>query len=175
MRAAAGPDMVTNLTVSRPVSTWGILVAQNHPRIRLRALCVFRRGDAILVAFALDPRTGGRYARTLGGGVDFGETSEQALRREIREELGAEIANPRLLGVLENIFTIDDNERHEIVFVYDAEFADARWESCVEIAVNEAACVTPARWVPIASLGDEGIPVYPRDLISLLATSRHRA
>jgi ADP-ribose pyrophosphatase YjhB (NUDIX family) len=144
-------------------------VRQNIPVIRLRAICVFRRGDDILVAFALDPRNGGRYARTLGGAVEFGETSEEALRREIREELGAEIANPRLLGVLENIFTIEGRERHEIVFVYDAEFADAAWNARTEMAVNESACLTPAHWVPLASLGDDGVPVYPRDLIGLLA------
>ena len=142
--------------------------ADDERRIRPRVVCVFRRADAILVAFALDPRTGGRYARTLGGAVEFGETSEQALRREIREELGAEIAAPRLLGVLENIFTIEGRERHEIVFVYDAQFADPAWHARVEIPVNEDACVTPAVWVPVTSLGDDGVPVYPRDLPRLL-------
>ena len=138
-------------------------------RIRARAICVFRRGDSILVSFAIDPRTGGRYARTLGGAVEFGERAEDALRREIREELGADIVNPRLLGVLENIFTLDGIDRHEIVFVFDAQFADAEWRARTEFAVNEAACIAPATWVPLASLGDHGIPVYPRDLVQLLA------
>lgn len=61
--------------------------------IRPRAICVFRRGDSILVSFAVDPRTGGRYARTIGGAVEFGERSENTWRREIREELGAEIVS----------------------------------------------------------------------------------
>ena len=143
------------------------VVAQDR-HIRLRAICVFRRGDSILVSFAVDPRNGGRYARTIGGAVEFGEHSEDALRREIREELGAEIVNPRLLGVLENVFSIEGTERHEIVFVYDAELAGPEWNARTEIPVNEAACVTPATWVPIASLGDDGIPVYPRALAGLL-------
>jgi 8-oxo-dGTP pyrophosphatase MutT (NUDIX family) len=136
--------------------------------IRARAICIFRRGDTVLVAFALDPRNGSRYARTLGGAIEFGEHSADALRREIREELGAEIAKPRLLGVLENIFSIEGIDRHELVFVYDAEFADPEWNARTEIPVNEAACVTPASWVPIASLGDDGVPVYPRELPQLL-------
>jgi ADP-ribose pyrophosphatase YjhB (NUDIX family) len=146
-----------------------VISVAHERRIRARAICVFRRGDSILVSFAIDPRTGGRYARTLGGAVEFGERAEDALRREIREELGADIVNPRLLGVLENIFTLDGIDRHEIVFVFDAQFADAEWRARTEFAVNEAACIAPATWVPLASLGDHGIPVYPRDLVQLLA------
>jgi len=145
-----------------------VFVAREPRMIRVRAICIFRRGDAILVASAVDPRTGGRYARTLGGAVEFGERSEDALRREIREELGADIADPRLLGVLENIFRIEGRQWHEVVFVYDARFADPEWNARTEIPVNEAACIAPATWVPLASLGDEGLPVYPRDLLTLL-------
>jgi 8-oxo-dGTP diphosphatase len=66
--------------------------------IRPKAVCIFRRGDRILVGFAEDPRTGGLYARALGGGIEFGERSHDALRREIREELGAEILPQAFLG-----------------------------------------------------------------------------
>jgi ADP-ribose pyrophosphatase YjhB (NUDIX family) len=138
--------------------------------IRIRVVCVFRRGDAILVSFARDPRNGGRYARTIGGGVEVGERTEDALRREIREELGAEIEQPHLVGVLENIFTIEDRQVHEIVFVYDAQFADASFADRGEITVNEAACLAPAKWVAISAFGDDTLPLYPRDLIRLLTT-----
>jgi ADP-ribose pyrophosphatase YjhB (NUDIX family) len=136
--------------------------------IRIRVICVFRRGDTILVSVARDPRNGGRYARTIGGGVHVGERTEEALRREIREELGAEIDRPRLLGVLENIFTIEERQVHEIVFVYDAEFADPAFAERCEIEVNEAACIAPATWVPISALGEDRLPLYPRDLPMLL-------
>lgn len=61
--------------------------------IRPRAICLFRRADRILVSFAIDPRTGGRYARTIGGAIEFGERSEDAVRREVREELGVGLAS----------------------------------------------------------------------------------
>jgi ADP-ribose pyrophosphatase YjhB (NUDIX family) len=138
--------------------------------IRVRVICVFRRGDTILVSFARDPRNGRRYARTIGGGVEVGERTEDALRREIREELAAEIERPHLLGVLENIFTIEGRQVHEIVFVYDAQFADASLAHCEEIAVNEAACIGPATWVAISEFGDDTLPLYPRDLVLLLRT-----
>ncbi len=145
--------------------------ADDPHRIRPRAICLFRRGDRILVSLAVDPRNGGRYARTLGGAIAFGERSEDAIRREIREELGAEIREPRLLGVLENIFTLQTRQYHEIVFVYDAEFADASWYDRGDLPVNEAACVDPARWVPLSALGGDSLPLYPKGLVDLLRTA----
>ena len=136
--------------------------------IRARAICVFRRADRILVAYAHDPRNGGRYARVLGGGIEPGERSADTVRREIREELGLDIDEPRLLGVLENIFELDGRQWHEIVFVYDAEFTDRSIYERAELPVNEAACVEPACWVAIDRFGDGLTPIYPRDLPRLL-------
>jgi len=60
----------------------------------------------------------------LGGGIDFAEPSGLALAREIREELGAEVTNLRILGTLDNIFTHLGNPGHEIIQAYDGEFVD---------------------------------------------------
>ena len=138
------------------------------PSIRPRAICVFRHGDRILVCFAADPRTGGRYARVLGGAIEFGERAADAIRREIHEELGADIRSPRLLGVLENIFELEGRPWHEIVFVFDAEFTDVSLYDRAGLPVNEAACVAPATWVALDAFGDETLPIYPRGLIDLL-------
>lgn len=37
------------------------------------------------------------YYTLIGGGIDMGESPEQALARELREETGVKIANPRLV------------------------------------------------------------------------------
>jgi 8-oxo-dGTP pyrophosphatase MutT (NUDIX family) len=138
------------------------------PAIRPKAICVFRRGDRILVSFGIDPRTGGRYARALGGAIEFGERAADTIRREIHEELGADIGTPRLLGVLENIFEVEHRHWHEIIFVFDAEFVDATLYERGDLPVNEAACVAPATWVPLDALGDHAMPIYPRGLPDLL-------
>jgi len=49
-----------------------------------------------------------------GGGVNFLEPAEEALRREMREELGVEIRVGRLIWVVENFFTNDGKSYHEV-------------------------------------------------------------
>jgi 8-oxo-dGTP pyrophosphatase MutT (NUDIX family) len=56
--------------------------------IRVIAIFVFRDGDRILVAKCADDVKQDMFARPLGAVVEFGETSVQAIVREIREELG---------------------------------------------------------------------------------------
>jgi 8-oxo-dGTP pyrophosphatase MutT (NUDIX family) len=44
---------------------------------------------------------GEEYYTLVGGGIDHGETAEQSLRRELIEETGVVVANPRLVFVEE--------------------------------------------------------------------------
>ena len=139
------------------------------PNLRAIAICVFRHRDRILLINIHDPATGERFYRPAGGGIEFGESSQDALRREMREELGAEIDAPRLLGVLENIFTYDDRPGHEIVFVYDAQFVDQRLYQVERFTVHEANGETfDAVWVELSTSDPQTPPVYPEGLVELL-------
>lgn len=93
------------------------------PSIRPLAVGVVRRGSEVLVARGRDPATGGTFYRPLGGQIEFGEASGEALAREFREEVGLELASAELLTILENRFTYGEEPGHEIVFVYEATLA----------------------------------------------------
>jgi ADP-ribose pyrophosphatase YjhB (NUDIX family) len=85
------------------------------------AFVFIREGDRMLVGRMLDPSNGTSFLRPLGGGIAFGELAVDAARREIREELGREIRDVRLLGVIEDVFSYDGRDGHEIAFVLEAE------------------------------------------------------
>ncbi|WP_415096102.1 NUDIX domain-containing protein [Micropruina sp.] len=63
------------------------------PRIRNIAVgLVVRDGRVLAEEHAVVPGHH-RFARAIGGGIEFGERAEQALRREFREELGVELTS----------------------------------------------------------------------------------
>ena len=84
---------------------------------------VIRDGERIFVSEDTDPVNGGVFYRPLGGGLEHGERSAEAVVRELREEIGAELIDLRVLGTIENIFTFKGELGHEIV-VYEAQFVD---------------------------------------------------
>jgi 8-oxo-dGTP diphosphatase len=61
------------------------------------------------------------YYFLVGGRIKAGESSEEALKREVFEELGIEINNFTLKSVIENFFVFDTQNVHEICFVYQTE------------------------------------------------------
>ena len=123
--------------------------------IRVIAICLFRRGGEILVTEGLDTSTNRRYARPLGGGVELGETSEHTIVREIREEIGADVRDLKLLGVLENLFELEGQQRHEVVFVYDGQFVDKSLYEMAEIPLLEGDWMTGAIWRTLAWFDEE--------------------
>lgn len=146
------------------------------PRIRPLAICVFRRGDRILVSENYDPTREETFYRPLGGGIEFGERSIEAARREIREELGAEVRNLRLLGVLENIFTFGGRPGHEVVFVFDAAFEDPSFYERRELTGYEGEDEPfTVVWKRLSDFGPGGPPLYPEDLLDLLRTDEQDA
>ena len=58
-----------------------------------------------------------------GGRVEYGENAVEALERELREELGEEVAIGRLVLVADNLFKIDGDRFQEITLYFLIEFA----------------------------------------------------
>ncbi len=53
-----------------------------------------------------------------GGRAEFGEAAEQTLKREMKEEINAEVEVIRLLWFVENFFTYEDKRYHEIALYF---------------------------------------------------------
>ena len=56
-----------------------------------------------------------------GGHIEFGESSVEAIRREMREETGIAISNIKYVGMVENIFSEQGKKHHEINLVFAAQ------------------------------------------------------
>ena len=134
--------------------------------IRPLALAAIRRGSRVLVQDYAATSNRREY-RPLGGAVDFGEQAADAVQREIQEELGAEITDVRLLGVLDNIYTKDNRDWHETVLVFEARFVDAALETAERLVGTEGnGDRIEAVWLDIAKPLDR--PLYPEGLLDLL-------
>jgi 8-oxo-dGTP diphosphatase len=64
-----------------------------------------------------------------GGHVEFGESTEFALEREIKEELGLDIKKSELIGGTEHTFIEDGVDRHEINLFFNVEVDELKTES----------------------------------------------
>lgn len=130
--------------------------------IKAKALCIFRHQDQVLLSYGYDPSKDETYLRPIGGGIEFGETSVQAIEREVLEEINQQITKPKLLAVLENLFTFDGQQGHEIVFVYDAEFIDSVLYTEIEIRGCETSGLSYiAQWLSREQIELNQYPVYP--------------
>ncbi|WP_155541970.1 NUDIX hydrolase [Amycolatopsis camponoti] len=136
--------------------------------IRPLALAVVWRGDSLLVFEGRDDFKDETYYRPLGGGVEFGESSRDALEREFREELDAEIKVGKRLGVLENVFTSENRPGHEIAFIYKAEFVDRGMYAKDEMKILDDPAT--ARWVDVEDFKNGSKILYPAGLTELLST-----
>lgn len=103
-----------------------------------------------------------------GGRPVFGEPSDTALRREMREEIGVEITVERLLWFLENFFVYQGQQAHEIACYYlmdlppDSPFLDVSRE----FPGYEPTVALIYRWFPLEQLAD--IRLYPTFLSAAL-------
>ena len=62
------------------------------------------------------------FYRPIGGGVEFGEWSEDAVVREFREETGYAVTPERFLGVSENVYEFAGTPGHEVSLVWAVAF-----------------------------------------------------
>jgi len=142
-------------------------------RVRPKAMCIFRQDDHIFVMEGSDPSKNQTFYRPLGGSIEFGERGHDTVVREMREEADAEVTNVRYMGTLESIFTYNGQMGHEIVLLYEGDFADPAmyekpWVECHED--ND----TPFRavWKSLDEFNDV-TPLYPDGLLGLIISNNY--
>ncbi len=140
-----------------------------HPGIRVIAIGIVRDGDRLLCVEGWDPAEPEPFYRPIGGGVQVGERGSDALTREFREELGAEIASADFLGTLENLFTFNGAPGHEVVLVFDVGLADPALLQRESLRGTESNGLPFAtRWIDVEGARRGEVILYPDGLLDLL-------
>ncbi|ROP65764.1 NUDIX domain-containing protein [Curtobacterium sp. ZW137] len=124
------------------------------------------KSSHVLLSESTDTVRGLVFHRAVGGGIEFGERADEALRREFREELDVALSTVTLLGVIENIFEFEGSPGHEYahVFAVQSEELDRVPLSAELVVLDEG---SPVRWVPL----DTETPVFPEGILEMLTAA----
>lgn len=134
--------------------------------IRPIALGVARKDNKILVGEGYEKYKDETFYRALGGGIEFGETAVEALKREFLEEINVKIKINGFLGISENIFTFHQKKAHEIILFYDITIPDEEYKE--EYYIVDTNREFKAKWVDIdCFLNNEKI-LYPKEVFKYL-------
>ncbi|MDB9371802.1 NUDIX hydrolase [Nodularia sphaerocarpa] len=141
-------------------------------KIRVLALGLIRDDGRIFVSEGYDSLKKETYYRALGGGVDFGETSEAALKREFQEEIQADLTNINYVGCIESIFTFNGKQGHEIIQLYECDFVDSKFYQLESLIFSEFSESKnhqhKALWVDIADFKSGKLRLVPEAFFAYL-------
>ena len=117
-------------------------------RIRPIALGLIEHEGYLFVSRGKDPKTSESFYRFLGGGIDFGETSQAALEREFLEEVQAELTAIEYITCLDNIFVYNGKPKHELIQLFRAQLVDSKFFQLQEtFRFVEGERVDQALWI----------------------------
>ena len=146
------------------------MVSSRPVKVKVFAVLANEAGTHHLVWRGADRVKESEFHRLLGGHLEFGESTLDGVLREIAEETGTTLDEPRLLGVLENRFVHEDEPGHEIVFVYAGRLADpdvvgpeGGWLSDNDVPIR-------VEWRPLDDAGVD-VPLYPPGVAELISAT----
>lgn len=143
-------------------------------REAVRALLVDPTG-AVLLMRVTEPSSSKTWWVTPGGGIDEGEDHAAALRRELAEELGYDLADHHVgPAVWHRRLVLRwgglDIEQHETYYLVEIERFDPAW--CMEGDVRTGWLDALPRWWTTDELRDSPENIAPPGLASLLEDLR---
>lgn len=94
---------------------------------------------------------------TVGGGINPGESSQDAVVREVFEETGTRLAVDRLSFVLERFYPVGGETRHEVTFFYRMKVPDDL--AFLDGALTDQGTDESLHWLPLDRL--DQYPVVP--------------
>jgi len=125
-------------------------------------MCLFKYDGKVLLTKGYDSVKDEYFYRVPGGHVEFKETAEQGLRREIREELQSDIGDLVLVDVIENIFEYEGESGHEIIFLYTGKLTDTSlYDRKVVPFLEDDGSEHEAVWINVSDIIAREVLVYP--------------
>lgn len=148
-----------------------------HPRRDVARVVLLDPAGAVLLLSGHDPARPdlGRFWFTPGGGVEAGESLEDAARREVLEETGHRLPGTgRVVWRRSTSFVFEGRryDQDETYFVVRTERFECRPTAFSEV---EARTITGSRWWPAAELEACGDQLYPENLTEQLVGWREAA
>lgn len=136
-----------------------ITFATNGARFTYRVGAIIQHNDSILFEHNIQEQI--PFYNLPGGRAELGESSHEALTREMQEEFGCAATVTRLTFVVENFFVFPDERHHEIGFYFLVSFApDAYiYQQASPFVRYEGEKQLTFSWLPIRELTH--LPVYP--------------
>ncbi|PYE47804.1 NUDIX hydrolase [Paenibacillus barcinonensis] len=136
-------------------------------RFNFRVAGIVMNGDKILLHQAKQDD----FWNLPGGKAELNESTEEAIRREMVEELGISAQVQRLAFICEDFYEYDDMHMHEIGFYYVISFPEAHsYYDEPEFNGLENDGELTFRWFPMGEL--EQMEIYPVFLRKELANLR---
>lgn len=141
--------------------------------IRVKAMLVAPDAALTQHAVSLNPPTTEHpdgHHRLIGGSVELGETHRECVVREVQEELGASILDLTFVTAVENIFRINGELGHEIVFLYTGRLDPEPAREGATLTEADGS-VVPVVWRPFddAAVALPLFPVGAREVVETLA------
>jgi len=112
-------------------------ISSNIERFNFRVASIIEKDGNVL----LHKQKKDKFWNLLGGRVKYGETCEEALRRELSEELGCCCGKTQLVHVCENFFEFKGTAFHELLVIFRTELSD-------EIDMKEVEENIEIKWFP---------------------------
>jgi len=134
----------------------------------VKAMCIVRDGTKLLVSRDYDTFKKDHYYRPLGGSIEFRERSEDTLLREFMEELGVTLINLKYLGVIENIFSMEGKDYHEIDFVYKGDIEEKEFYGNENIHAAESGVKFETLWVEYGEFTSGRLRLVPEDIFGFI-------
>jgi len=113
-----------------------------------RVACIIEKDGQVL----LHRKKADDFWNMLGGRVQFGETCEEAIRRELKEEIGCECSYVKHEHICENFFELKGSLFHEILVIFRVKLKD-------EIDLGNIEEDIVIKWFPKEEL--DGVVIKP--------------